>query len=77
MERFVAKLLCAAIARPAITLIDRPAMLLPEVHYPPMLFSVLQQLDTQLDTCWIIDYQWNRALYADDTHFSEINSPLP
>ncbi len=76
-ERFVAKLLRAAIGQPPIILIDRPAMLLPEVHYPPFLFALLEKLDAQLQTCWIIDYQWNRALYDAQMSFPEINSPPP
>ena len=74
-ERFVAKLLRAAIARPPILLIDRPAMLLPEVNYPPVMIGLLKRLESQLDTCWIIDYQWNRVLYDDTLQFPPI-SPL-
>lgn len=76
-ERFVAKLLRATIAQPPIILIDRPAMLLPEVNYPPVLLALLKQLESRLNTCWIIDYQWNRVLYDADTHFPEISPLLP
>jgi ABC-type lipoprotein export system ATPase subunit len=62
-ERCVAKLLRAAIGRPPVILIDRPSMLLPEVDYPPFLFALLDTLANELNNCWIIDYQWNRALY--------------
>jgi len=72
-ERFVAKLLRAAISQPAILLIDRPAMLLPEVHYPPFLIAMLNTLDADLNLCWIVDYQWNKALYDADSCYPEIN----
>lgn len=76
-ERFVAKLLRAAIARPAILLIDRPAMLLPEVHYPPFLFAILNTLETDLNDCWIVDYQWNQALYDAASLAPEIGPEQP
>jgi ABC-type histidine transport system ATPase subunit len=63
-ERFVAKLLRAAVSRPGLLLIDRPAMLLPDTRYPPFVEDVLKRLDNQLNDCWILDYQWNEPLYA-------------
>lgn len=62
-ERFVAKLLRAAVGQPPIILIDRPAMLLPDTHYPPFLFALLEKLAEHLGDCRIIDYQWNQPLY--------------
>ncbi len=62
-ERCVAKLLRAAIGQPPIILIDRPAMLLPDTHYPPFLFALLEKLAEHLNDCWIVDYQWNQPLY--------------
>jgi ABC-type sugar transport system ATPase subunit len=62
-ERFVAKLLRAAIGQAPIILIDRPAMLLPDTHYPPFLFALLETLREHLNNCWIVDYQWNQPLY--------------
>jgi ABC-type lipoprotein export system ATPase subunit len=63
-ERFVAKLLRAAIGAPPLILIDRPAMLLPDTHYPPFLRALLEKLPEYLNDCWIIDYQWNKPIYA-------------
>lgn len=63
LERCVAKLLRAAIDQPPIILIDRPALLLPDTHYPPFLFDLLQRLAEHLNTCWILDYRWNEPLY--------------
>ena len=63
VERFVAKLLRAAIEQPPIILIDRPALLLPDIHYPPFLFDLLERLSDHLNDCWILDYQWNEPLY--------------
>ena len=62
-ERFVAKLLRSAIERPPIILIDRPALLLPDTHYPPFLSSLLERLSAHLNDCWILDYRWNAPLY--------------
>ena len=63
VERFVAKLLRSAIERPPIILIDRPALLLPDTHYPPFLGDLLERLSDQLNDCWILDYRWNEPLY--------------
>ena len=68
VERFVAKLLRAAIEHPPIILIDRPALLLPDTHYPPFLSDLLERLSDHLNDCWILDYRWNEPLYP---------SPLP
>ena len=62
-ERCVAKLLRAVIGHPPIILIDRPAMLLPDTHYPPFLFALLDRLAKELDDCRIVDYAWNKLLY--------------
>lgn len=64
VERFVAKLLRAVILQPPIILIDRPALLLPDVHYPPFLASTLQALEGVYGDCRILDYAWNAPLYA-------------
>ncbi|MCS6787429.1 MAG: hypothetical protein NZ524_10405 [Thiobacillaceae bacterium] len=64
VERFGAKLLRAVIGRPPIILIDRPALLLPDIHYPPHLESVLQRLADLIEQCRILDYVWNAPLYA-------------
>lgn len=63
-ERFVAKLLRAAITRPAVLIIDRPGMLLPDTHYPPLVDALLNPLADHLNDCWIVDYRWNEPLYA-------------
>lgn len=75
-ERCVAKLLRAAIGQPAVVLIDRPAMLLPDTHYPPFLFALLNKLAPRLNACWIVDYQWNQSLYDFQDQPSEIMNPL-
>ena len=63
-ERFVAKLLRAVILKPALIMIDRPAQLLPDTHYPFFLNDTLHALNGQFEQCWIIDYTWNKPLYA-------------
>lgn len=64
VERFVAKLLRAVILQPPIILIDRPALLLPDIHYPPFLEASLQALAGEYEDCRILDYAWNAPLYA-------------
>ncbi len=63
-ERFVAKLLRAIILTPPIILVDRPAQLLPDTHYPPFLEGALASLEGRFEECWIVDYRWNEPLYA-------------
>jgi hypothetical protein len=62
-ERCIALLLRSAIERPPIILIDRPALLLPDTHYPPFLNDLLERLSDHLNDCWILDYRWNEPLY--------------
>jgi len=62
-ERFVAKLLRALIAAPPVILVDRPGMLLPDLHYPPYLEDLLARLEDHPNDCWILDYRWNAPLY--------------
>ena len=62
-ERFITKLLRAAIRHPTLLIIDRPALLLPDTHYPPFVATTLARLDSHLNDCWILDYPWNEPLY--------------
>ncbi len=62
-ERFVAKLLRAMVLTPPIILIDRPAQLLPDSHYPFFLNRLLLALEGRFEQCWILDYAWNAPLY--------------
>lgn len=62
-ERCIAKLLRALILAPPIILIDRPAQLLPDCHYPPFLEALLARLEGHFEQCWIVDYAWNEPLY--------------
>jgi ABC-type lipoprotein export system ATPase subunit len=63
-ERFVAKLLRAAVLRPPLILIDRPAQLLPDTHYPFFLNRTLLALQGRFEQCLIVDYAWNAPLYS-------------
>lgn len=62
-QRFVAKLLRAVVAAPPVILVDRPGMLLPDLHYPPYLVNLLARLEDLPNDCWILDYRWNAPLY--------------
>ncbi len=63
-ERFIAKLLRAVILTPPIILVDRPAHMLPDTHYPPFLERLFASLEGRYEQCWIVDYSWNEPLYA-------------
>jgi ABC-type sugar transport system ATPase subunit len=63
-ERFIAKLLRAMIRSPSIIIVDRPALLLPDIHYPPFLEATLAPFEDRMNQCWIVDYAWNEPLYA-------------
>jgi hypothetical protein len=62
-ERFLAKLLRATIRHSSLLIIDRPALLLPDTHYPPFVATTLSRLEAHLNACWILDYPWNKPLY--------------
>ena len=62
-ERFIAKLLRAVVLTPPIILIDRPALLLPDTHYPFFLNRTLLALAGKFEQCLILDYAWNAPLY--------------
>ncbi len=62
-ERFAAKLLRAAAADPALLVIDRPGMLLPDTFAPPFVAALLERTADHLNACWIVEYVWNKPLY--------------
>lgn len=63
-ERFVAVLL-QLLAKQTVGewLLDRPALLLPNVHYPVFLVELLGRLRAHFEACTIVDYAWNAPLY--------------
>jgi ABC-type lipoprotein export system ATPase subunit len=66
-ERFITKLLRAVVLDPPLILIDRPAQLLPDTHYPHFLNRILLALEGRFGQCWILDYAWNAPLYSNRT----------
>lgn len=62
--RFVAKFLRAVLLAAPIIVVDRPALLLPDIPPAPFLDRLLTRLADDYDTCWIVDYAWNASLYA-------------
>lgn len=62
-ERFLAKLLRAAVLRPPMILLDRPGRMLPDTDYPPFLRRKLSALSGLVRKCIILDYRWNASLY--------------
>jgi predicted ABC-type transport system involved in lysophospholipase L1 biosynthesis ATPase subunit len=63
-ERFVVKLLRALVGQPALIIVERPALLLPDTRYPPFVDALLQRMAPHLHECWLLDYTWNEPLYA-------------
>lgn len=63
-QRFVAKLLRAYILTPPLILIDRPQVLLPDLPAIPFLADCLGRLAGAADCCRIVEYPWNKPLYA-------------
>ena len=63
-DRFVAVLLQLLAKQPVgAWLLDRPALLLPNVHYPVFLADLLGRLRAHFEACTIVDYAWNAPLY--------------
>lgn len=62
-QRFIAKLLRALIGQPPIIVIERPALLLPDLPYPAFLADCLPKLKDEINTILILDYRWNAPLY--------------
>lgn len=63
-ERFVGKLLRAVmIGRPQVV-IDRPALLLPDTDYPVFLSGIMAKLEARTSNYVVLDYLWNKPLYA-------------
>jgi len=63
-DRFIAKLLRAIVGPPPIILIERPALMLPDIDYPPLLEATLRALEGRFGRCGIVDYAWNAPLYS-------------
>lgn len=62
-ERFGAKLARALVLGPALLVIDRPGLLLPDTDYPRFIARALAVLADRFDECRIVDYAWNAPLY--------------
>jgi ABC-type polar amino acid transport system ATPase subunit len=61
-QRFAAKFLRALALAPSALVIDRPALLLPDVpyaHWLPAFLSVFPPLPP----CYLVDYVWNQPLW--------------
>lgn len=63
--RFAVKLARALMSGADTLVIDRPGKMLADSLYPPFLRNVLQRMAGHCGHFWIIDYSWNRPLYAE------------
>lgn len=64
--RFAGKFLRALVSEPPRLVIDRPALLLPDIPYPRWLPAFLDRLNgvqPPLPPCLALDYTWNQVLW--------------
>jgi len=72
-ERFLVKLLRAAMVQDALVVIDRPFRLVPDLPDAEMIQDSLNRIDELYQSCQIFDYLWNRDRYRiDDVQESSI-----
>ena len=62
-QRCAVKIARAIMLRRPLLVIDRPAMLLADVHYPPVLQTMLDCLQREYGELRVIDYIWNQSIY--------------
>lgn len=62
-ERFATKFLRAWATDPVAIVIERPALLLPDVPYARWLPEFLEKM-APLPPCHIVEYEWNRVLWS-------------
>jgi len=65
-ERFLVKLLRAAMVQDALIVIDRPFRLVPDLPDAAMIEDSLARIDDLYFSCQIFDYSWNRDRYRID-----------
>jgi len=65
-ERFLVKLLRAAMVQDALIVIDRPFRLVPDLPDAEMIQDSLSRIDDLYQSCQIFDYSWNRNRYRID-----------
>jgi len=65
-ERFLVKLLRAAMVQDAFIVIDRPFRLVPDLPDAEMIEDSLARIDELYFSCQIFDYSWNRDRYRID-----------
>jgi len=65
-ERFLVKLLRAAMVQDALIVIDRPFRLVPDLPDAEMIQDSLSRIDDLYQSCQIFDYSLNRNRYRID-----------
>jgi ABC-type polar amino acid transport system ATPase subunit len=63
LERFAVKLARAHSLARARLVIDRPALLLPDVFYPEAVRALALRLPDPAPDCVVVDFAWNKALW--------------
>jgi ABC-type lipoprotein export system ATPase subunit len=62
-QRFAVKMARAIMLRRPLVAIDRPALMLADVHYPEVLRAMLACLQHEYSDHCVVDYIWNRPVY--------------
>ena len=63
-QRFAVKLARAISQARPLLVIDRPALMLPDMAYPRHLAALLESLSERLPDYRILDFDWHKPLYA-------------
>lgn len=63
MERFLVKMLRAAMVQDALIVIDRPFRLVPDLPDAEKIQDSLDKIEELYQSCQIFDYLWNRDRY--------------
>ena len=63
-QRFAVKLARAIQLQRPLLVIDRPALLLADIFYPPVLGTLLADLADEYPAHLVLDYAWHQPLYA-------------
>lgn len=63
-ERFIVMLLRAVMVRDALIVLDRPFMIIPDIHDDRFIYDSLQLISDSFKECHIFDYKWFEDRYG-------------
>lgn len=64
-ERFATKVARAQMLGRPVLVVDRPGTMLPNMDYPPWIFSLMTHFSSRFEHVAVLDYEWNRPLYRE------------